>query len=480
MAQTKGISLASKTLVKDRYRIKELLENSGLTLTYLAYDTFRDKKIVLKELCPEKLVERTDGQYITCRKLSDEAVFEEMKEEMISQAKKMIKLFPLSGITNVISYIEENKTVYIISEYIEGLTLERFLNARKAEKLLLDSLTVFFAPFMDALEKLHEAGVIHGKIRPDQIIVTKNNGAVLTGFCEPISALVKPAFMEDVIPSRNSRYAPVELFMKSEIKLSVDVYGLASTIYHCITGKVPPNFYDRIQNTDTLQPPWDMGIELTSEQSKAVTKAMASHAFERTQTIKQLRKGLQPEVGKAKAPAPIVLYHTPFVFHKIDIYKNRKRIFIAAVICCLLLFLMPKAAGAVKESRINHFYHKFSTSSLYEQCTILRGMSAGKRSAYVNDYTRLTEGDKFNKIKYYNLNKEKYFLRSEVDFSERNYSFLTIDYRDSARAVVTFYQKGEEIIYDINLLRQDGEFKASKAIIKDGIIKGQEDLTIKP
>lgn len=480
MAQIKTISLSSETVIKDRYSIKKLLENSGLTMTYLAYDTFREKKVIIKELCPEKLVERIDGR-LACKKLFDETVFEEMKEYMIGQAKKLIRLYPLNGIANIISYIEENGTVYIISEYIEGLPLEAFLYKKKAEKLLVDSLVVFFTPFLDTLERLHEAGVIHGKIRPDQIIVTKKNGAVLTGFCEPVAALVRPVFMDEVVLARNSHYAPVELFMdQSEIKQSVDVYGVASTMYHCVTGIIPPHFYERIQNTVSLQSPWDMGIDISSGQSKAIMKAMTSYTFERTQTIAQLRTGLVQEKESKKTPVPIVLYHTPFVFHKIDIYKNRKKMLIAAIVCCLLLFAVPKTVSVTKEMRINQFYHKFSVASLYEQCTMLRGMAAGKRAVYANDYTRLTEGDKFNKIKYYDLNTKQYFLRSEVDFSEKNYSYLTIDYRDSAKAVVSFHKAGETIMYDINLLREDGSFFVRKAIIKDGSIKKQEDLTVKP
>ena len=47
--------LRTGTMLKDRYRIYEVLGANGMTITYLAYDIFREQRIVIKELFPNSL-----------------------------------------------------------------------------------------------------------------------------------------------------------------------------------------------------------------------------------------------------------------------------------------------------------------------------------------------------------------------------------------------------------------------------------------
>lgn len=56
--KSKRFALEEKVMLKDRYRIDKLLGSNGLSITYEAFDTFREQKIVIKELYPEAIVER--------------------------------------------------------------------------------------------------------------------------------------------------------------------------------------------------------------------------------------------------------------------------------------------------------------------------------------------------------------------------------------------------------------------------------------
>ena len=186
------VALQNKTMLGERYEIRGVLGENGLSVTYKVYDTFREKNYVIKELFPQTLVRRSqdDKLSVEIKKVSYEELFSQMMEHVIRQAKELIKLFPLEGVANIISFFEENHTVYVVSEYIDGKPLSKYLKQRENEKLQLGSILHFFSPMSDSLKVLHEHHIFHGKIRPDQIMITKKNGVKLVGFCDPMVDLV--------------------------------------------------------------------------------------------------------------------------------------------------------------------------------------------------------------------------------------------------------------------------------------------------
>lgn len=485
MGQIKGRAIPVKEKLQERYQIKEILGENGFSIVYKGYDTFRNKKVIIKELFPGKIVRRDQIEHykVECIHLSNEAVFESMKEQVIREAKALIKLYPLEGIANVITFFEENQTVYTVSEYIEGATLDIFLEGKKNSKLPLNSLLNFFEPLTDSLKKIHEAGYIHGKIRPDQIMVTKKNGVKLIGFCDPMESVKSPLFVEEMLPIRNSRYTPVELFMEEGgLKAATDIYGLAATIYHCITGVIPPHFYDRVQNTEEMKAPEELGIPIRKEQSKALMEGLASHDFERIQTVEEFLAGFfveEPEEEpKQKAPKPIVLYKEPFVF--IRRKKGLKvRLILAAAVFIAFICLLPTGIKGVKEYRLHSFYEKLQTSSDFEKCMLLRGTSEKEREVYANDYTVLEEG-KDNIIKYYDCNRKAIVTREEMDITQKFYCYISVDFRQKTRAVLTYYEPELVTVWDIDLLKTEAYFRVTKTALKNGQVVDIETLEVLP
>ena len=144
------------TLADRRYRIDSLLGNNGIMVTYKGYDTFRKKVVVIRELFPVDIVERDrlHDYHLDCKKLSDEALFESMKEHVIGRVKKLIRMYPVEGIANVLTFLEERGTVYSIEEYVEGMTLDKYLLKRHSAKFTVEDLMKLLAPVMQTLAKL--------------------------------------------------------------------------------------------------------------------------------------------------------------------------------------------------------------------------------------------------------------------------------------------------------------------------------------
>ncbi|MBD5545105.1 MAG: protein kinase [Lachnospiraceae bacterium] len=482
MGQIKGRAIPVKEKLLERYQIKEILGENGFSILYKGYDTFRNKKVIIKELFPGKIVQRDQTAHykVECIRLSDEAVFEVMKERVIWEAKTLIKLFPLEGIANVITFFEENQTVYTVFEYLEGITLDVYLEGKKNSKLPLNSLLNFFEPLMESLKKIHKAGCIHGKIRPDQIMVTKKNGAKLIGFCDPMKMAIDPLFVEEILPVRNSRYAPVELFMEEgKPGTATDIYGLAATIYHCITGVLPPHFYNRIQNTEVMKTPEELDVPINKKQSSALMAGLASHDFERVQTVEEFLEGFWVEEEKAKEPPKqLVLYKEPFVF-----IRRKKGLkvggILAAVVLIVLIGLAPTGIRRLKEYRVNSFYEELQASSDFEKCMMLRGAGKKERKVLGNDYSILEEGED-NVIKYYDCNKKEIVVKDEMDTTQKFYRYISIDFRQEKSAVLTYYEPEGVTVWDIDLLKTDEYFNVEKTVLKDGQVVEAETLQVLP
>lgn len=483
MGQIKGRAIPVKEKLQDRYQIKEIMGENGFSIVYKGYDTFRNKKVIIKELFPGKIVRRDQAERhkVECIRLSNETVFESMKERVIREAKALIQLYPLDGIANVITFFEENQTVYTVFEYLEGVTLDVFLEGKKNSRLPLGSLLNFFEPITDSLKKIHEAGCIHGKIRPDQIMVTKKNGAKLIGFCDPMKMATDALFVEEILPIRNSRYTPVELFMEEgKPGTATDIYGLAATIYHCITGVIPSHFYDRIQNTEVMKTPEELEIPIKKKQSSALMAGLASHDFERTQTVGDFLDGFLVEEAEEEKepPKPLVLFKDSFVF-----IRRQKGVklgwIIGAVALIILLCLTPAGIRYLKEYQIDSFYEELQASSDFEKCMLLRSVSEKKRNALGNDYNVLEEnGD--NTIKYYDNNKKAIITKEEMDTTQKYYRYISVDFRPEKRAVVTYYEPAAVTMWDIELFKTEEYFNVEKTVMKNGQVVEVEKLQVLP
>jgi WD40 repeat protein len=109
------------------------------------------------------------------------------------------------------------------------------------------------APMLDALATVHAADFLHRDIAPDNIMIRSDGSPVLIDFgaargdiaehSRTVSALVKPG------------YSPYEQYGEIGRQQGpwTDIYALAATIYHAITGKRPPDAPSRVVN-DTIIP----------------------------------------------------------------------------------------------------------------------------------------------------------------------------------------------------------------------------------
>ncbi|MGA8258827.1 MAG: serine/threonine-protein kinase, partial [Arenicellales bacterium] len=180
MAEVAGQHLGRGTRVS-RYEVLDTLGAGGFGITYKAYDTQLQCEVAVKEYLPVDLAAR-DSDHSTVLPRSRE-VAEEYRHGLtrfLDEARVLAK-FKNRHIVRVSDYMEVNGTAYLVMDYEEGQPLSALL-AQRAGPLPEVEIKNIFLPILDGLKAVHDAGLLHRDIKPDNIYLRRDGPPVLLDF----------------------------------------------------------------------------------------------------------------------------------------------------------------------------------------------------------------------------------------------------------------------------------------------------------
>lgn len=284
--------LPQNTMLQKRYRINSVLGEGGFGITYSGWDVTLNIPIAIKEYYPSGLVTRSvtlgkTTQVIPVSTAKYGTQFRDGIDRVLDEARRMAKFRNMPGIVGIYDFFKANNTAYIVMEYIEGVTLDVY-----CKKNNMDNTTLFnmLVPIMDALQSLHNEGIIHRDISPDNIMVDKEGNFKLLDFGAARGYSEENATTMSVILKKS--YAPEEQFRtKGKQGPWTDVYALGATIYELITGKTPPTSIDRLVE-DEIVDIRDLAPSLTKGQAEAIMTALAVRQKDRWQSIGEFKLAL--------------------------------------------------------------------------------------------------------------------------------------------------------------------------------------------
>ena len=278
------------TLLRGQYRVGKVLGQGGFGITYMGWDENLDVPIAIKEYFPNGFVNRecTHSLSVTCGD-SNRQLFHHNRERFIREAKALAKLRDVPGIVRIHNFFQENDTAYIVMEYVEGIDLKRYIRMRNRVLSAQEALAVL-KPVMEALSKVHEAGLVHRDISPDNIMIQPDGSAKLLDF-GAVREVLDPDADKQLSQATEAilkqGFAPMEQYQnKGSLGPWTDVYALCATMYYCITGKVPPDAPARLLDGKPLE--WNLVPGLSANQIAALERGMAILPRERTASMGQL------------------------------------------------------------------------------------------------------------------------------------------------------------------------------------------------
>ena len=288
------------TLLRNRYIIGQALGYGGFGVTYIAWDTQLKRKLAIKEYLPSEFATRMVHQQnlvISGKEKQQHQYLEGMKK-FLQEGQKLAQVGNIDGIVHMYDCFEANNTAYITMEYLEGETLGAYLEreGKVTEQEAMDLLM----PVLQALEAVHEKGIIHRDIAPDNIFLSRDaNGEIkvklidfgaarfaTTSHSKSLTVLIKPG------------YSPEEQYRSNgDQGTYTDVYALAAVLYRMVTGVQPPDAFERrtaieTKKRDPLEDPSSYNKALTNNFVNAMLNALNVRVEDRTATIGEFEEEL--------------------------------------------------------------------------------------------------------------------------------------------------------------------------------------------
>lgn len=282
------IYLPLKTVLSDRYIVGNHISYESDAITYLGYDMERREVVTIREFIPKGISNRLDGNVDVHVREKYKKNFENYKNSFINLWKTLKSISSLSAVIPVLDVFEENGTAYAVSEKMETLSLREFLLRTEDNNILWDKARLMFMPVLTTIENLHEHGIIHGGINPDNLVLCRDGKVRLLGFC--ISECnVESSELEF---NYTDGYTALEQYENNhKVCPATDIYAFSACIYRALVGSNPPDAPSRETN-DKLMIPNRIAEKIPAHVIKALGGGLQIYPENRIQNVYDFREFL--------------------------------------------------------------------------------------------------------------------------------------------------------------------------------------------
>ena len=288
------------SIIGEQYTLGRVVASEDLAITYIAQKKDETELFIIKEYYPEHLAGRSRNSCRIKPKNSAEKKqgFELYYGSFIDEARLLenCQKYPaILGIARYADLIEQNNTIYLIMEYLEGCTLFDFWLNQK--KLTEDQIKLWLHPLLKTLDKLHQRKIYHQNISLKSIFLRggskKLNSPVLIDFGLSPHSTQEPFIESPLINFDPFKYQAPEQRIdnpETEIDSRTDLYALGAVLFHCINGKEPDSI--EIRRMDSALVFNDKNINPALK--KAIECCLALSKKNRPENIVALKKLLAP------------------------------------------------------------------------------------------------------------------------------------------------------------------------------------------
>ena len=230
-------------LLGGHYTIEGFLNSGGFGITYLARDSL-DRTVVIKECFPNALCRRSTS-LVRARSRKHQGDLRSFVESFVAEAKSLARLVH-PNIVGVHQVFEDNDTAYMAIDYIDGRDLHDILDSTD-QAFTPDQVVAMLKKMLSAVEFIHQVGILHRDISPDNILVDRTGNPILIDFGAASEQVVRATRVLTGRRVIKEGYSPQEFYLTgAEQSPASDLYSLGATFYHVITGASPPESQRRL------------------------------------------------------------------------------------------------------------------------------------------------------------------------------------------------------------------------------------------
>jgi serine/threonine protein kinase len=298
-------------LLDGRFTIESFLNAGGFGITYLARDPL-DRRVVIKECFPSSFCRRS-GTVVAPRTRQREEDFRSVVRLFVQEAQTLSRL-QHDNIVRVNQVFEGNQTAYMAMEYIEGPDLLETVEGT-ATTISPEEIRSILGQLLDAVGYIHQQGVLHRDISPDNILVQRSTGRpVLIDFGAARKDVTRKSRALSGLRVVKDGYSPHEFYIGGSLQgPNSDLYALAASFCHLVSGTMPKTSQERLSAIASRQgdpqPPLAGRVkDYPIAFLKAIDKGMSVFPRDRFQSAAEWQAALRPEVKRpalASVPGPL-------------------------------------------------------------------------------------------------------------------------------------------------------------------------------
>jgi len=269
--------LRTGQVLDGRFLIGEPVSRSGMATIYQAEDALNQNQIVAVKV-PHLRYEADPNFYSRFQR--EEEIGRKLDHPLVLR-------FVL---------VEKKSRPYLVTEYLRGCTLAHLLNALRPlpEK---DALRIA-SLLCEALQHLHERGVIHRDLKPGNIMICRDRTLRLMDFGIASSADARKITLHGLTATMGTpEYMSPEQVKNQQGDERSDIYGLGAVLYEMCTGVIPfenENCWVSMNNRVTGDPiaPRKLNPALSPQAEEIILHAMQRYPADRYPTAAAMKAEL--------------------------------------------------------------------------------------------------------------------------------------------------------------------------------------------
>ena len=231
-------ALNSACILKQKYRIIDVIGHGGYGITYKVKDVNTDKEYAIKEFFPKQIVKRAeDGINIELREKRFATTYRKLIKQFLFEARFLAGFAFQKNIVSIYEFFEENQTAYFVMELLKGVDLRQYIKKNKVNKfsVSINRAIDIIKQILNGLKEIHNANVVHCDIKPSNIFVEKNGNIKIIDF-----GLAKK--MDDMnVLGMTQMYVASEVISGDRTDSYSDVYSAGIIMYELLTLRCPPD-----------------------------------------------------------------------------------------------------------------------------------------------------------------------------------------------------------------------------------------------
>lgn len=204
-------------ILGNRYEILEKIGGGGMAIVYLAKDTFLGRNVAVKVLREQYT---DDPEFV--RHFHKEA--------------RAVAALNHNNIVRIYDFDADNQPMYIVMEYVEGLTLKQLIE--KEGPLTTEETAKIAIQIAEGLKEAHKNHIVHKDVKSHNILLNSNKVVKITDF--GISQMLSnTTITHNKGMLGSAHYFSPEQARGEHVSFESDMYSLGVVMYEMLTGRVP-------------------------------------------------------------------------------------------------------------------------------------------------------------------------------------------------------------------------------------------------